>query len=173
MQVWDGISNSRITFDSPYSDATDEIQPMATLVENMHLQRGILASLRQRGVVEIIDGSRVLKVKEGEGCWPVVELEGGRSLRARLLVNSPLEHRRVLYSFDVQIGADGYNSPVKAYSNIESFGWAYDRNGVVASVQVSPSNGGLGMTTAWQRFLPEGPVAFLPVSTFQNLAALY
>lgn len=86
MQVWDGISDSRITFDSPYSDVTDEIQPMATLVENMHLQRGILASLRQRGAVEIIDGTRVLNVKEGEGCWPVVELEGGRSLRARLLV---------------------------------------------------------------------------------------
>lgn len=64
----------------------------------------------------------------------------------------------------VQIGADGYNSPVKTYSKIDTFGWAYDIHGIVASLQIAPEAMGVGMTTAWQRFLPEGPIAFLPVS---------
>jgi len=64
----------------------------------------------------------------------------------------------------VQIGADGANSPVKSYSDIETFGWAYDRQGVVSSLDLDPSTMGEGTHTAWQRFLPEGPIAFLPVS---------
>ncbi|GAA5915300.1 hypothetical protein JCM8208_004533, partial [Rhodotorula glutinis] len=64
------------------------------------------------------------------------------------------------------IGADGANSPVKTFSNIDTFGWNYDRQGVVATVAVDPNpmNVGEGMSTGWQRFLPEGPVAFLPLS---------
>jgi 2-polyprenyl-6-methoxyphenol hydroxylase-like FAD-dependent oxidoreductase len=65
-----------------------------------------------------------------------------------------------------QIGADGYNSPVRTYSSIGTFGWAYNANGVVASVRVAEENRGDGMTTAWQRFLPQGPIAFLPVRSF-------
>lgn len=63
----------------------------------------------------------------------------------------------------MQIGADGYNSPVRTYSEIDTFGWAYNAHGVVGSVRVDVANMGDGMTTAWQRFLPEGPIAFLPV----------
>lgn len=68
-----------------------------------------------------------------------------------------------------QIGADGYNSPVKAYSKIDTFGWAYDANGIVATMHIRPEDaiGGSGMSTMWQRFLPEGPIAFLPVRAIQ------
>lgn len=107
MQVWDGISNARIHFHSPLTE-TDSSQPfsldpqvdaMATLVENLNLQRGALRQLRTHpGAVELVDGSRVASIEEGEGGWPVVNLENPageatRSLRARLLVSDAIEWR--------------------------------------------------------------------------------
>jgi ubiquinone biosynthesis monooxygenase Coq6 len=61
------------------------------------------------------------------------------------------------------VGADGINSPVRAYSKIDSYGWDYDTRAIVATLlhppRTFPSN-----TTAYQRFLPTGPIAFLPLS---------
>ncbi|KPV74384.1 uncharacterized protein RHOBADRAFT_5484, partial [Rhodotorula graminis WP1] len=191
LQVWDGLSDARIEFQSPFLPPSSSSPPssspnapepdawdaayasalrprrahMSTMLENLNLQRAALRRIdecvRDRGVrVELLDGRRVEGIERGEGGWPVVSVGGqkgavgggggaGRRLRARLL-----------------IGADGANSPVKTFSNIDTFGWAYDRQGVVATVAVDPNplNVGEGMSTGWQRFLPEGPVAFLPLS---------
>ncbi|KAK4047356.1 putative ubiquinone biosynthesis monooxygenase [Microbotryomycetes sp. JL221] len=171
MQVWDGLSDARITFSSPTVTADPfassnsfsrhdsvVIKPMATLVENINLQRACLTMLNQeqhKHNVELISDTRVLSIEPDDNGWPIVELgkpgntdpSQSRFLRARLL-----------------IGADGANSPVKSYSNIETFGWPYNAQGIVASMQVSQLGHGQGMSTAWQRFLPEGPIAFLPMS---------
>lgn len=59
-----------------------------------------------------------------------------------------------------QVGADGPNSPVRTFSDIDSFGHAYNTHGVVATIHHAP----MSNHTAFQRFLPTGPVAFLPLS---------
>ncbi|GAA5890081.1 hypothetical protein JCM6882_009221 [Rhodosporidiobolus microsporus] len=190
MQVWDGLSGARIEFEAPFAPSSSSPSPlpssssspsspspapgtewdtafasalrphrlpMSTLLENLNLQRAALRRIeqlkRERGArVEVVEGKRVGAIEEDEGGWPVVRLEGeeGREFRARLL-----------------IGADGAASPVKTYSGIDTFGWQYGRHGVVATLEVDaplPGREGEGMNTAWQRFLPEGPVAFLPLS---------
>ncbi len=65
----------------------------------------------------------------------------------------------------VQVGADGFNSPVRAYAVIESYGWAYDTTAIVATLShhARPSFQAPN-TVAYQRFLPTGPIAFLPLS---------
>jgi ubiquinone biosynthesis monooxygenase Coq6 len=64
-----------------------------------------------------------------------------------------------------QVGADGFNSPVRKYAGIESYGWAYDTHGVVATLFHAPRHPIQGPNTiAYQRFLPTGPIAFLPLS---------
>lgn len=109
MQVWDGISSARITFEAPFATPSSTpsstvtslfpaIEPMATLVENIHLQRAIMAEVTlqnqngTKGGVEVLDGTKVVSIKEGEGGWPVVTIAGvdgtpARHLRARLLVS--------------------------------------------------------------------------------------
>lgn len=64
------------------------------------------------------------------------------------------------------MGADGPNSPVRAYAGIESYGWAYDTRAIVATMNHAPRLQILQKpnTTAYQRFLPTGPIAFLPLS---------
>lgn len=101
MQVWDGISSARITFSSPSPEPdlfsplpaavyAAQINSMATLVENLNLQRGALRYLESKKV-EMVDGRRVAGIQRDETGWPIVKLEAAageesRSLRARLLV---------------------------------------------------------------------------------------
>lgn len=65
----------------------------------------------------------------------------------------------------VVVGADGPNSPVRKFSEIESFGHAYPTHGVVCTMH-HPATTATRMrnNTAFQRFLPTGPLAFLPLS---------
>lgn len=58
------------------------------------------------------------------------------------------------------VGADGGNSTVRAMSGIPVSGWSYGQRAVVATVRTERPH----RHTAWQRFLPEGPLAFLPLA---------
>lgn len=149
MRVWDGVSGTKIDFSS---DATDN-GVIAYMTENINLTHGLISRLDELGGIEILDKTRVDGLSNGEddgeldlSCWPVVKTQDGRELTARLLV-----------------GADGAHSPVRRWAEIESRGWDYGRMGVVATLQLQ-SGGVAGLKTAYQRFLPTGPVAFLPVS---------
>jgi 2-octaprenylphenol hydroxylase len=73
----------------------------------------------------------------------LLELTDGRRLAARLLV-----------------GADGRDSWVRDRAGIATRGWLYDQEAVVANVEVAEPH----RETAWQRFLPTGPLAFLPLA---------
>lgn len=93
-QVWDGVSDARITFSmqddhSSILSAEAETQ-LATLTENLNLQRGLLRYLDNNGTVELADKVKVQSIvreeREGGG-WPLVHLSDGRVLRARLLVS--------------------------------------------------------------------------------------
>lgn len=152
MQVWDGVTGARIEFDWPPGSGSS--RTIAHMTENLNLTSGLLKRLDELGGVDVFDNSRVQGIEFGEESedmdlreWPVVKLSGGQSLAARLLV-----------------GADGANSPVRAFAGIESRGWDYGRHGVVATLELEGDGwGGEYSKTAYQRFLPTGPVAMMPL----------
>ncbi|KAG7093599.1 hypothetical protein E1B28_007265 [Marasmius oreades] len=149
MQVWDGISDARISFSASEIGLEHSEKGMARLTENLNLQRGLLRLLHKIQGVHIVDKSKVHSITStGPGTWPLVHLDNNQTLKARLLV-----------------GADGLNSPVRTFAQISSFGWAYDTQGVVATMHHPPRSVFENPnTTAYQRFLPTGPIAFLPLS---------
>ncbi|KAH9928780.1 ubiquinone biosynthesis hydrox [Amylocystis lapponica] len=153
MQVWDGITDARINFSaSEFATlAADAPGEMAHLTENLNIQRALLRQLSRTPAVQLFDKVKVQSIKQEErkgGGWPLVHLSDGRVLRARLLV-----------------GADGFNSPVRAYAGIESYGWAYDTHAIVATLVHAPRTAfEAPNTVAYQRFLPTGPIGFLPLS---------
>ncbi|KAL9711672.1 putative ubiquinone biosynthesis monooxygenase [Leucoagaricus gongylophorus] len=150
MEVWDGTSGARISFNVAETTRS-QFEGMARLTENLNLQRGLLRLLDNVPAVDLIHQTRVTSIdseSQGFGTWPIVNLNNGRRLRARLLV-----------------GADGSNSPVRNYAQISSFGWPYNARGLVATLVHRPRGAFEGPnTTAYQRFLPTGPIAFLPLS---------
>lgn len=90
MEVWDGISDARISFDAAELGVSSENQGMARLTENLNLQRGLLHLLDKTPDVDLIHQTKVASIiRESEelGAWPIVNLDSGRRLRARLLVS--------------------------------------------------------------------------------------
>lgn len=135
---------------------------MARLVENLNLQKALLRRIYTSTNVELLDNTKVLSISPGVHSissgtlsnQPLVHLSSGQTLRTQLLV-----------------GADGFNSPVRTYAGISSYGWAYDTNAIVATLHHFP-RGSLEPpnNVAYQRFLTTGPIAFLPLSdSFSSL----
>lgn len=97
--------------------------------------------------MEVIDQTKVVDIQYQDPIdpqsWPVVTLSNGEVYETRLLV-----------------GCDGFNSPVRKFSKIESRGWFYGRFGVVATMKLDFPPFKL---RGWQRFLPTGPIAHLPL----------
>lgn len=60
----------------------------------------------------------------------------------------------------VLVGADGAQSQVRTFAQIGTRVHAYAQHGIVAEVTTARANDG----TAWQRFLPSGPLALLPLA---------
>ena len=58
------------------------------------------------------------------------------------------------------VGADGADSRVRALAGIEATAGDYRQEAVVAEVRTALPH----RETAWQRFLPDGPLAFLPLA---------
>ncbi|KAK3329769.1 hypothetical protein B0H66DRAFT_597333 [Apodospora peruviana] len=156
MQVWDGVTDARIEFDWARETASSAAgTTIAYMTENLNLTSGLLRRLEELGGASIFDNAKVETITFGQETpeeldlreWPVVHLAGGKQICARLLV-----------------GADGANSPVRSFAGIEARGWDYGRHGVVATLALEGEGwGGDRTKIAYQRFLPTGPVAMLPL----------
>ncbi|KAK4217022.1 hypothetical protein QBC37DRAFT_415816 [Rhypophila decipiens] len=162
MQVWDGVTDARIEFDTLSSSPTSGPDTtIAYMTENLNLTSGLLKRLEELGGVSTYDNAKVEQITLGAEHpesnldlreWPVIHLSGGKQLHARLLV-----------------GADGANSPVRSFAGIQARGWDYNRHGVVATLALEeqdfPTHQSFSPSgkIAYQRFLPTGPVALLPL----------
>lgn len=127
------------------------------MTENRNLQRALLRRLTELPPFNIFDSKKVASIEPGPSqspqelldlsSYPSITLSSGQKILARLLV-----------------GADGLNSPVRAFAGIATRGWDYDRHGVVATLKFKKSNDyeiESDARTAFQRFLPSGPIALL------------
>ncbi|KAJ4287319.1 putative ubiquinone biosynthesis monooxygenase [Kalmusia sp. IMI 367209] len=166
MQVWDGVSDARISFDWDTARSLSPRKPtqpttIAYMIENVNTVSALLGRLEELGGVDIFSSTKVDSIGLGTdteqldlSSWPILSLSNGKTLAARLLV-----------------GADGANSPVRTFAGIPSRGFDYGRHGVVATLQLSSSGwGGPDHKIAYQRFLPSGPIAMLPMPG--NMATL-
>lgn len=142
MQIWDASSDAHISF-RPEGESSDSL---AYIVENDLVLDAVYTQLKDLTNVSILNESRVDKVmlNEPSNQKPTVVLKTGEK-----------------FSSDLLIGADGYNSLVRKAIGGHHISLSYEQMGVVATIELSDANGNC---TAWQRFLPTGPVALLPLT---------
>lgn len=137
MRVWDAVGRGSIHFDSADLGEAD----LGHIVENRVTQLALWERLERAADVSLICPAVVTDVALTPDA-ALLDLADGQRLRARLLV-----------------GADGRDSFVRDRLGIASRGWLYDQKAIVANVEVEKWH----QETAWQRFLPTGPLAFLPL----------
>ena len=138
MHVWDASGNGEIHFDSAeLGEAT-----LGHIIENRVLVRCLHARLAGADNIDYLAPvTPVGLVNEPDRI--AVQLDDGQTLTGKLLV-----------------GADGGNSWVRRQAGISVRGWDYDQAALVTWVKTEQFH----RETAWQRFLPNGPLAFLPLT---------
>ena len=136
MHVWDAAGKGAIHF-----DCADLGEPtLGHIIEN----RVITAALHERLAalpVDIIAPAQLQRLA-WDADYMYLEQEDGDLIAGRLMV-----------------GADGSNSWVRGQAGISVRGWDYEQHALVATVKPARFH----QETAWQRFLPDGPLAFLPL----------
>ncbi len=138
MRVWDAGGFGQIHFDS----ATLGEPLLGWIIENRVIQYALLERVRQLPAVDLLCPAALETAwPEDAGGWRV-RLIDGREFTTRLLV-----------------GADGAQSKVRELAEIDTRGWSYHQKALVANVRTAEPH----QETAWQRFLPTGPLAFLPL----------
>ena len=137
MHVWDASGQGSIHF-----DAAELAEPsLGHIVENHVTQSALWHAMQALDNIQIICPDKVVAVNRDEA-GSSVTLQSGKQLQASLVVV-----------------ADGKKSAVRDLLGIDTQGWLYDQHALVATVTTENGH----QNTAWQRFMPEGPLAFLPL----------
>ena len=141
MHVWDADSAGVLHFDA----AETEFPELGHIVENRVTVAALWDKLETLESASIICPARVAELQNNtQGAC--VLLDGGQKLEAQVV-----------------IAADGRDSALRQMAGIQTTGWEYNQDGLVATISSEKSH----QFTAWQRFLPEGPLAFLPLKNGQ------
>lgn len=138
MTVWDAEGTGEIQFDA----ASVNQSRLGHIVENSLMMVELIEYLRYRKNVSLLDNSPVSSMYCAESQANLV-FENGSELQAGLLV-----------------GADGANSLVRQQAGFRTREWDYGHHAIVCTVETELPH----LQTAWQRFLPSGPLAFLPLA---------
>ncbi|PKA55098.1 Zeaxanthin epoxidase, chloroplastic [Apostasia shenzhenica] len=120
------------------------------VVENKVLCSSLLSSLQECPMDDQSAVASSDSISEWSNLSSAVKLglSDGQSLYAKLVV-----------------GSDGAKSQVREIAGIKTTGWNYTQSAVICTVEHSIEN-----HCAWQRFLPSGPIALLPIGDrFSNI----
>ncbi len=145
MSVWDGEGTGNIKF-----SAAEVAQPnLGAIVENRVIQAALLEKLQYSSNITCQFDCQLKSVQVVENSVQI-ELNDNAVFKSQLL-----------------IGADGSHSKVRECVNIVSENSAYRQTAFVANVRTELDH----QNIAWQRFIPSGPVAFLPLAN-NNLCSI-
>ncbi len=137
MEVWDAGGDGLTHF-----DCAEIGEPcLGHIIEPRFIQTALWQALQASDSVSLYCPARAFSVVPQDDNVQLT-LESGDSLTADLLV-----------------AADGARSPVRTLLGMETHGHDYRQSSLVALVKTTESH----RNTAWQRFLPGGPLAFLPM----------
>ncbi|MDX8389796.1 MAG: UbiH/UbiF/VisC/COQ6 family ubiquinone biosynthesis hydroxylase [Mariprofundaceae bacterium] len=138
MRIWDDQHPGGVRFEA----SEINVDALGYLVENSVLRQAMLDTLHDAENVEICCPAEVQSI-EVVASGATLKLEGGRSFAASLLV-----------------AADGGRSWVREQLGIGVYAHDYHQKAIVATIKPQFSH----RNCAYQRFLPTGPLALLPLT---------
>lgn len=138
MFVWDATGNGSIHF-----DCADIGEPnLGYIIENRVITHALIQKAKTFDNIDLLCPATPNRLSLSPDCAQL-ELEDGQIIESELLV-----------------GADGGNSWVRQQAGIQIDVRTYNHQALVTTVKTEQHH----QNTAWQRFLPTGPLAFLPLT---------
>ena len=152
--AWEGVVNRRFcpfrrmrvwetAGDTEFCSDDINYPELGYIVENRVTQLALLERLQAFDNIELICPVSIKKINYVAGKPGEVELEDGRILSANVLV-----------------AADGGQSRVRQTAGLGVTSWDYKQHALVIYIETAYGQ----QDITWQRFLPSGPQAFLPLT---------
>lgn len=143
MSVWDAEGTGSIDFDA--GDIHED--NLGHIVENRVIVAALMQRLRLASNIVLLNPLKLDHISQhDDSAQPVftLSLSDGLQIQTGLIV-----------------GADGAMSRVREWAQMPTREWSYNHKGLVATVKTERSHA----ATAFQRFMPNGPLALLPLTS--------
>ncbi len=151
--AWQGVVNRRLcpfrrmrvwetTGDTEFSSNDINYTELGHIVENRVTQLALLERLQDFSNIELLSPIQIKNIDYSENLSEL-QLEDGRCLTARVLV-----------------AADGGQSKVRQLVGLGVTSWDYQQQALVLYIETENPQ----QDITWQRFVPSGPQAFLPLT---------
>ncbi len=137
MRVWES-AGAQIQFNAADLGEAD----LGHIIENRVIQLALWQRMRELDNIQIRCPSSISGLTLNE-TTPSVVLHDGTRLQA-----------------DLVVAADGAGSALRNLAGIDTGGWGYNQSALVCCVRTDQGN----HATCWQRFMPSGPLALLPMT---------
>ena len=131
-----------------FNNADIEESPMAQMLEDRFLRQCLNIEIKKNALITLIEQRKVIDLIDFKQHKNLI-LDNNLELQASLIVAS-----------------DGIDSPISKKIGIKKTGWKYQQLGLVCAIEHEYSSD----NTAYQYFLPEGPLAILPIKN--NIASI-
>lgn len=141
MVVWDAAGKPRGAASIQFSASNSSEPNLGHILENRRVLWSIYSARAFRERVTVLQGQLT-----------ALDLDADRVELALA------DGRR--YTTQLAVGSDGSDSVSRRLAGIDTSGRDYDQAAFVTHVRTELAHG----QTAWQRFLPDGPIAFLPLA---------
>ncbi len=137
MRVWDAAAGNEL-----HLSASQRGQDfLGAIIENNNIADALWQAIKNEARIHCFCPDKLESIEQQDTV--AIQLKSGASINA-----------------DLVLGADGASSKVRELLGLKTDKKDYGQRGVVAYVKTEQSH----LDTAWQRFLPTGPLAFLPCS---------
>ncbi|GHE85872.1 FAD-dependent monooxygenase [Thalassotalea profundi] len=149
MHVWDQAGNGHIDFSSDELNNNYQLEQLGWIIENNVIRQALWQKAEQDSGIEFFTQENLTSLSMGDS-----------EVFASFTNHTPLIAKLV-------IGADGAHSWVRKQMQMNLTFSDYDHHAIVATVECSQGHN----NTAWQVFLPTGPLALLPLFS-ENMCSI-
>ncbi|GHF95061.1 FAD-dependent monooxygenase [Thalassotalea marina] len=146
MHVWDSQGYGHLDFNIDDISAKDHCGQLGWIIENSIIRRALWQRAQQDNNIVFFTQEKLTNLAMGES-----------EVFATFATQAPIVANYV-------VGADGARSWVREQCKIALTFRDYDHHALVATVKCQAGHN----NTAWQVFLPTGPLAFLPLASTNN-----
>jgi 2-octaprenylphenol hydroxylase len=149
MHVWDKAGYGKLSFSTHDISDTSELDQLGWIIENPVIRSALWNKAQQDSGITFFTEENITNIGMGDS-----------EVFASFATQMPIIAKLV-------VGADGANSWIRKQMDMPITFRDYDHHAIVATVQCEQGH----QNTAWQVFLPTGPLAFLPLHD-KNLCSI-